>query len=233
MQMPIAVALVLIFVLYLIDKHKLWRLVFKLVVGLVALSVLGIGALFAWEKYQTYRDTKRQEAEAATEQAKLSACVSRLKQIPIPKDAVASEISGDILGACSLNADATGYEYNRIPPPPPPIKAISKPEPTVVESQQVKEQEEIIPSGWAVVKLSPSAGLFGTSIRRRCTFDVDHCGGFYLNDDVAKLRDGDRVQVLSEKVRTSAGDEIYEVKFQQWQGWISASYLKLGGTSEK
>ncbi len=36
MKMPIGIALVLIFVLYLIDKHDRWRQTFKLTVGLVA-----------------------------------------------------------------------------------------------------------------------------------------------------------------------------------------------------
>jgi hypothetical protein len=99
--MPIAIALVLIFVLYLIDKHKLWRKALKLFIGLVVLSVVGIGGFIGWEQYRTYRDERRQETEAAAEQvreeqARFSACVSRLKKIPAPKDAVDADVLNQI-----------------------------------------------------------------------------------------------------------------------------------------
>jgi hypothetical protein len=70
MEMPIAVALVLIFVLYLIDKHKLWWTALKLVIGLVVLSAVGIGGFISWGKYQANRDGKREEAKAAAQEAR-------------------------------------------------------------------------------------------------------------------------------------------------------------------
>jgi hypothetical protein len=209
----LAGALVLIFVLYLIDKHKLWRLMFKLTLGLGVLAVLGVGALFGWERYRAYRDEKRQEAEAAAEQVRFSACVSRLEKIPIPKDVVFNEIPSDIRSACIENADATGYQYNRIPAPPPP----PPPPPKVVD--------------WAVVNEQ-----FG-QIEKRCAFNasttfIPACG-FGEDAPIAYLKKGDRVQILSNKVRTSGGAEIYEVNFQQWLGWMDAAGLTTSSEEEK
>lgn len=203
--MPIAIALVVIFVLYLIDKHKLWRKALKLVIGLVVLSVLGIGGFLGWKSYRAYRDEKRKEAEgaaqlaeAAAEQARVSACISRLEKIPLPKDAVATEIPSDIQITCYGNSSATTYKYYPV-------------------------QIPLAKKSWAVVK--PQSGT-RTALRDRCAFnpDVLPCG---LGDGtVARLNEGDRVQILSDKIRSSGGDEIYQVKFQDWTGWMSAADLR-------
>jgi hypothetical protein len=51
----IGIALVLIFILYLIDKHNRWRAALKTVLGLGILSILAVCGIYGWEKYDSYR----------------------------------------------------------------------------------------------------------------------------------------------------------------------------------
>lgn len=77
--MYLAIALVLIFVLYLIDKHNRWRSARNIVLALVGLVVLGFGTLLAWNKYQSWQDEKRQALIAAQRESAVQACVKRFK----------------------------------------------------------------------------------------------------------------------------------------------------------
>lgn len=67
--MALGIALILIFVLYLIDKHNRWRQAIKITVALVILAILGVGGLFGWQEYETWQAAK-QEAQREAEQAK-------------------------------------------------------------------------------------------------------------------------------------------------------------------
>ena len=55
--MTLGIALVAIFVLYLVDKHNRWRAAFKIITGLVLLCVLGFGVMYGWSTYTDYRAT--------------------------------------------------------------------------------------------------------------------------------------------------------------------------------
>ena len=60
---------------------------------------------------------------------------------------------------------------------------------------------------------------YSRTIYKRCHFDVNSsasCG--YANEEVAQLNKGDRVEILSGKIRSASGTEICEVKFQSWVG---------------
>lgn len=59
--MALGIALILIFVLYLIDKHNQWRPAVKLTLALTALAILGLAGLFGWQEYGTWQ-TARQKA---------------------------------------------------------------------------------------------------------------------------------------------------------------------------
>ncbi len=65
--MTLGIALVLIFILYLIDKNQVWRqavkVVMRVVIALAVLGVLGIAGFFGWAKYGEWR-TARREADA-------------------------------------------------------------------------------------------------------------------------------------------------------------------------
>jgi type II secretory pathway pseudopilin PulG len=70
--MPVGIALVLIFVLYLIDKHNRWRQAIKITVALIIFAILGVGGLFGWQEYETWQ-TEKQETQRVAEQAKQAA----------------------------------------------------------------------------------------------------------------------------------------------------------------
>jgi hypothetical protein len=71
------------------------------------------------------------------------------------------------------------------------------------------------------------------SIVKRCAFNVGIVPCGVEEGNIAKLNKGDRVQILSDKIRAPDGTEIYEVKFQQWRGWVDASDLSLENGEEK
>ena len=81
--MALGIALLLIFVLYLIDKHNRWRQAAKITIWIVAIAVLGVAFLYGWFRYDSYRTEKRQAAENAAYQAKMKPiwdCESRNSQ---------------------------------------------------------------------------------------------------------------------------------------------------------
>lgn len=53
--MTIGIALVSIFVLYLIDKHNRWQAVLKIAIGVGVISVLAVCGIYGWVKYDSFR----------------------------------------------------------------------------------------------------------------------------------------------------------------------------------
>jgi hypothetical protein len=53
--MTLGIALIIIFVLYLIDKHNRWWQTLKLVVALAVPACLLYGSTYAYQKYETWR----------------------------------------------------------------------------------------------------------------------------------------------------------------------------------
>ena len=74
--MSIGIALVVIFILYLIDKHNRWRQAAKVGAGLLVLALLICGGIFGWREFKS-----RQEAKLLVqEQARLkAACLDSAK----------------------------------------------------------------------------------------------------------------------------------------------------------
>lgn len=70
--MTLGIALLLIFILYLIDKHNRWRQLVKVTIGLVVLCILAVSGYFGWVKYQAWQEA-RQEAQREAENAKQEA----------------------------------------------------------------------------------------------------------------------------------------------------------------
>jgi hypothetical protein len=62
--LTLGIALVVIFALYLIDKHNRWRQVAKIVLALVVLAALGIAGFYAWAEYDDWHRAQVQKAEA-------------------------------------------------------------------------------------------------------------------------------------------------------------------------
>lgn len=55
----IGTAVVVVFVLYLIDKHKLWRQSAQVIVALVVLTAVAAGGYFSWHAWQNHRAVAR------------------------------------------------------------------------------------------------------------------------------------------------------------------------------
>ncbi len=72
--MSLGIALLLIFLLYLVDEHDLWRDVARATLVPVALVVVGIGGWYAWGKY---RDLRRERRIAADNRRAVLACIAR------------------------------------------------------------------------------------------------------------------------------------------------------------
>jgi hypothetical protein len=70
----LGVALLLIFVLYLIDEHDLWRDAIRATLVPLTLVVLGIAIWYAWGKYRDRRDERRM---AADNRKAVQACIAR------------------------------------------------------------------------------------------------------------------------------------------------------------
>jgi hypothetical protein len=68
--MSIGIALVFIFVLYLIDKHSRWRQLAKITLGFILLCVLAGGGWYGYDKYDDYRTVKAQEKAVAETEAR-------------------------------------------------------------------------------------------------------------------------------------------------------------------
>lgn len=75
--MSLGLALVLIFILYLIDRHSRWRETAKIVTGLVILIILSAGGFYSWTKYGDYRTAKQEAARQAAIQKSIQDCVTR------------------------------------------------------------------------------------------------------------------------------------------------------------
>ncbi len=271
----VGVALLLIFVLHLIDKHNRWRQALKLTVGMVVLGILGVSGFFGWQKYEAYQEEKianfaaiiraqtgtayddlndddltkkvlakygsmgkAESAAKAARQAQVSACVSRLEQSPVPKDAPVADVPGNIQTTCDANPEATTYLYISTDAPLTPqqgqytvadIDRSTKPKPKLKtgSQQQIDWSKYATPPNCEVVACSDWAVVtaeYGSRIESRNCFDTElssrvSCG------NIAVLKKGDRAQILSDKVRAPDGSDIYEAKFQQWRGWVSASDL--------
>ena len=49
--MTLGISLLLIFILYLIDKHNQWRRAAKVGLGILVLAILAAAAIYAWNRH--------------------------------------------------------------------------------------------------------------------------------------------------------------------------------------
>jgi hypothetical protein len=181
--MTIGIALVLIFVLYLIDKHNRWRQAAKIVIGLVVLALLAVGGTIGWEKYDAYRTKKRTEAETAAYQARVKTCVA--KSTPAGNETAAQEQ----LAACTQNPDA------------PVIIDFSKAEP-------IPGFIPDVPKGYTLV-VPPKVHVQVRHVRVK--YDTDITTTEISNLTCGHVREGETATLLEEgtigvKIRTATGD---------------------------
>lgn len=83
--MTLAFAVVLIFILYLIDKHKLWRIAFKIALGLFLFGALLIGGACFWYGYYEPHHTAQLNAQHEAEEkvARLKVCAEWESKHPL------------------------------------------------------------------------------------------------------------------------------------------------------
>ncbi len=206
--MTLGIALVLIFILYLIDKHNRWRIAAKLTAGLIVLCILAVGAFYGWSKYEDDQTEKR-NAAYRTKMQPVWDCTARNLQF------------SNAAEECEKDSTVVLHAI------PPPTFVPTAPIQTATPNSKTHPV-----LGSAVV-----TGEF-TSIYKRCYFNAGNypCGfGSDLSNGAAMstLHKGDRLQLLSHKTRSSGGSDIYEVQFQQWTGWADASDLSPEEGAEK
>ena len=83
--MTLGLAIILIFILYLINKHDRWRQAAKIGVGLVILCILGVGGIFGWKKYESWQETQQRVKlrAACLESAKKATTDSFIPEISV------------------------------------------------------------------------------------------------------------------------------------------------------
>jgi hypothetical protein len=69
--------------------------------------------------------------------------------------------------------------------------------------------------------------LGGELWRHRCYFAGDYLVRESCDEQIAQLRAGDRVKLLSGKIRAADGSDIYKVQFGQWIGWMDSVDLRI------
>jgi len=85
--MTIGVALVVIFVLYLIDNHNRWLVTLKIVVVVVLLALLSAGGYYGYTRYSEHREKMRESAIKTQHDNAVRACLARFPSLPDRKDA--------------------------------------------------------------------------------------------------------------------------------------------------
>ena len=179
--MTLGAAILLIFLLYLVDKHGLWRPLWKwtakITVSAIVLSVLSFGGYYTWLKYDQYQ-TEKQAAAYQQRMQPIWDCEARYSQFSNAAD------------ECEKNPSVV------LVPIPPPIdlsaglvpKAAPKPAP----KKHVKIMEGVVNYG---AVLYSENGTFGP--------DGEVLGKIPVGDRVEVLKKDALTQNVH--IRTSAG----------------------------
>jgi uncharacterized membrane protein YsdA (DUF1294 family) len=95
----LSIALVLIFVLYLLDKHSAWKGAAKIAAALVGLLLLGGAGIYGWAKYEDWRAAKKREAD-------VTACIKTITEGSIVFVRTGDEINNVVKSFCESNPRA-------------------------------------------------------------------------------------------------------------------------------
>ncbi len=102
--MTLGIALVLIFILYLIDRNQVWRQTLKVVVGLAIVGALAIAGFYGWSKISEWREAKAAQATHEAYEKRVDACMAREEASAPPLPAGLTRLSLD-RGPCEENPD--------------------------------------------------------------------------------------------------------------------------------
>lgn len=124
----LSIALVLIFTMWLIDKHAAWKAAGKVALIVLGFAVLGVGSFYGWNRYQ---DRKRAEAGRKKHAELVAACMKRGATIGADADTnlqAACENEPDTVfkSACWSNDKGFQFDQNSVTDPkgnPIPAKA--------------------------------------------------------------------------------------------------------------
>ena len=107
----LSIALVLIFVLYLIDKRNAWKGAAKIAAALVGLLILGSAGMYGWTKYEDWSAARKREADVA-------ACMKTITEGSMVFVSTGDEINNVVKSfcesrpganlACGIKTDADG-----------------------------------------------------------------------------------------------------------------------------
>jgi hypothetical protein len=175
--------------------------------GWAWLGVFGVIAIIGLLSYSD-RDTHiKNTSAAASIPISSSVPASLYSAYPCERGQTTSPIDGK---QCKDDKDTAPVDFVPYVPPkskPRPAKQAPKP----------------------LVTYATVTGTYA-SIDKRCAFlpidNYGRCG--YGPETIARLQKGDRVRLLSPKVRAENGEDIYKVRTQQgWEGWIKSADIAI------
>jgi hypothetical protein len=76
----LSIALVLIFVMWLIDKHNVWRQTGKLALIVIAVTLIAGASFYGWTKYRDWKAEKVALIAEEKHKAAVKECLSRLSR---------------------------------------------------------------------------------------------------------------------------------------------------------
>ena len=94
-----SVAIVLIFVLYLIDKHNAWKGAAKIAGAFVVLAMVSAAGIYGWGKDEDWRIVKQHEAD-------VKACMKTIAEGSIVFVRTGDEVNNVVKSFCESNPSA-------------------------------------------------------------------------------------------------------------------------------
>src|SRR5215467_3556742 len=74
----LSTALVLIFVMWLIDKHNVWKQTGKIALIVVAMAVIAGASIYGWAKYRDWKAERAALIQEEKHKAAVKECLSRI-----------------------------------------------------------------------------------------------------------------------------------------------------------
>jgi hypothetical protein len=112
----LSIALVLIFVMWLIDKHNVWKQTGKIALIMVAVLLIAGASFYGWTKYRDRRAEKAALIEKEKHEAAVKDCLSRIHGKTDVFDEAACEADPNVQTTepCWTKPDAkTGVQFDR------------------------------------------------------------------------------------------------------------------------
>jgi uncharacterized membrane protein YsdA (DUF1294 family) len=171
--MSLGIAAVIIFVLYLIDKHGRWRQTAKITAALVVLALLGWAGLLGYDKFDSWRHAKAEHAAAVT------TCVARNGPDPTTQKACETDPTVEVRVKVTANfvkcgVDADGHIFSDgkggcIPPPPDDYVIDSEPQGDIFDKVAREDCQKRLMKQVHVEGL-PTGSVLG-SVVKACNLD--------------------------------------------------------------